>query len=96
MTGYLVVAGGPKRFEYYGPFDDLDTAYTHGAQLGRDDWEVGDVQGDGVHLRFGKSRGGVMPDARSSKIVPLPSDQERQLDLAPKMASFLRNGTCRR
>ena len=56
MTKYLVVAGRPKQFEYHGPFDDLDDAYAQGAELGRDDWEVGDVQSDGVHLRFGKSR----------------------------------------
>jgi hypothetical protein len=96
MPEYLVVAGRPKQFEYHGPFDDLDAAYAHGAQLGRDDWEVGDVQSDGVHLRFGKSRDSAMPDAKSSKIVPLPSDEEPHLDLDPEMARFLRDGACRR
>ena len=94
MTKYLVVTGRPKHFEYHGPFDDLDAAYAHGAQLGRDDWEVGDVQSDGVHLRFGKSRDGVIPDAQSFEIVLLPSDQERHLD--PETVRFLRNGVSRR
>ena len=96
MTKYLVVAGCPKQFEYHGPFDDLDDAYAQGAELGRDDWEVGDVQSDGVHLRFGKSRDSAMPDAQSFKIVPLPSDQERRRDLDSEMLRFLRNGACRR
>jgi hypothetical protein len=94
MTKYFVVAGRPKQFEYDGPFDELEDAYAHGAQLGRDDWEVGDVQSDGVHLRFGKSRESAIPDVQSSKIVPLPSDQEPYLD--PEMVRFLRNGACRR
>jgi len=96
MPEYLVVAGRPKQFEYHGPFDDLDAAYAHGAQLGHDDWKVGDVQSDGVHLRFDKSRSSAMPDAQSFKIVPLPSVQERQINLDPEMARFLRNGACRR
>ena len=94
MTKYFVVCGRPKQFEYDGPFDDLDDAYAHGAQLGRNDWEVGDVQSDGVHLRFGNSRESAIPDARSSKVVPLPSDQEPHLN--PAMVRFLRNGACRR
>jgi hypothetical protein len=92
MTKYFVVAGRPKQFEYDGPFDELEDAYAHGARLGRDDWEVGDVQSDGVHLRFGKSRKSAIPDAQSSK-RPLPSDQE---PLDPEMVRFLRNGACRR
>jgi len=96
MTKYLVVAGGSKQFEYYGPFSDLDAAYAHGAQLGRDDWEVGDVQRDGVHLRFGNSRDTSMPDAQFHKVMPLPSDREPEVDLAPEMARFLRDGACKR
>jgi len=96
MKEYLVVAGHPKQFEYHGPFDDLDAAYAYGAQLGRDEWEVGDVQNDGVHLRFGKSRDSAMPDAQSFRIVPLPSDQERHVSLDLEMARFLRDGACRR
>ena len=96
MTKYLVVVGCPKQFEYHGPFDDLDDAYAHGAELGRDDWEVGDLQSDGVHLRFGKSRDSAMPDAQSLKIVPLPSDQKWRHDLAPDLVRFLRNGACKR
>lgn len=96
MTKYLVVAGDSKQFEYYGPFPDLDAAYAHGAQLGRDDWQVGDVQGDGVHLRFGNSRDSAKPEARFQKVVPLPSDQEPDVDLAPEMARFLRDGACKR
>jgi hypothetical protein len=96
MTRYLVVAGRLKQVEYDGPFDDLDDAYAHGSQLGRDDWEVGDVQSDGVHLRFGKSRDGATPDAQSCKIVPLPTDQGRQHDPDPEMVRFLRDGACRR
>ena len=93
MPEYLVVAGRPKQFEYHGPFDDLDAAYAHGAQLGRDDWEVGDVQSDRAHLGFGKSRDSAMAAAQSFK-TPLPSDQEPYLD--PEMVRFLRNGACRR
>jgi hypothetical protein len=74
MAEYLVVVSHPKQFEYHGTFDDLDAAYAHGAQLGHDDREVGDVQSDGVHLRFGKSRSNLM----LLKIVPLPSVQDRQ------------------
>ena len=96
MTEYLVVTGRPKHFECHGPFDDLDAAYARGAQLGRDDWEVGDVQSDGVHLRFGKSRDSVMPDAQYFEIVPLPGDREPRFDLDPEMARFLRDGACRR
>jgi hypothetical protein len=94
MTKYLVVAGPPKQFEYHGPFDDLDAAYTHGAQLGRDDWQVGDVQADGVHLRFRWSRDRAV--AQTLKMAPLPSDEESNVDLAPDLARFLRDGTCRR
>ena len=96
MTKYFVVAGRPKQFEYDGPFDELGDAYAHGARLGRDDWEVGDVQSDGVHLRFGKSRDSAIPDAQASKIVPSPSDQEWHHDLDPEMLRFLRGGACRR
>ena len=70
-------------------------SYAHGVQLGHDDWEVGDVQSDGVHLRFGKIRS-TMPDVQSFKIVLLPSVQERQINLDPEMARFLRDGACRR
>jgi hypothetical protein len=95
MTEYLVVVSHPKQFEYHGPFDELDAAYADGAALGHDDWEMGDVQSDGVHLRFGKSRGSAMPDAQSFKIVPLPGVQ-RRVNLDPEMARFLRDGACRR
>jgi hypothetical protein len=90
VTKYL--AGSPKQFEYDGPFDDLDGAYAHSTQLGRDDWEVGDVQSHGVHLRFRKSRDSAIPDEQSSEIVSLPSDQGRPHDLDPVMVRFLRNG----
>jgi hypothetical protein len=96
MTEYLVVTGRPERFEYHGPFVDLDAAYAHGAQLGRDDWDVGDVQGDGVHLRFGKGRDSAIPDAQFYQVAPLPSDQNREVDVHPDMARFLRDGACKR
>jgi hypothetical protein len=95
MTEYLVVAGRPKRLEYYGPFVDLDAAYAHGAQLSRDDWQVGDVQGDGVHLRYGKNRDSAMRDARSYAVVPLPSDQRSDGHLDPGIVRFLRDGATR-
>lgn len=96
MTEYLVVAGRLEPLEYHGPFVNLDAAYAHGAQLGRDDWEVGDVQVDGVHLRFGKSRDSAIPDAQFYPVVPLPSDQKQDVDVHPDMARFLRDGACRR
>jgi hypothetical protein len=37
-----------------------------------------------------------MPHAQSFKIVLLPSVQERQINLDPEMARFLRDGACRR
>jgi hypothetical protein len=49
-----------------------------------------------VHLRFGKSRDSVMPDAQYFEIVPLPSDRVPHVDLDPEIVRFLRDGACRR